>query len=90
MILLFVQMIELYVAKSFQKQMKSRQVASDLFIVFCLEIICCSKHVSTRPSLHVSYYRVRPLVTELSKLVIRIWPPTWRVDKTIKWFPTRI
>lgn len=32
--------------------MKSRQVPSDLLIVFCLEIICCSKHVSTRLSLH--------------------------------------
>lgn len=70
--------------------MKSRQAASDLLLVFCLEITCCSKRVSTRHSLHVSYCRVRPLVTGLSKLVIQIWPPTWRVDKTIKWFPTRI
>lgn len=70
--------------------MKSRQVASDFLIAFCLEIICCSKHVSTRVSLHVSYYRVKPLVTGLSKLVIQTWPPTWRADKTIKWFLTRI
>lgn len=69
--------------------MKSRQVASDLLIIFCLEIIC-SKRISTTFSLHVSYYRVRPLVTGLSKLVIQTWPPTWRVDKTIKWFPMRI
>lgn len=36
------------------------------------------------------YYRVRPLVTGLSKLVTQIWPPTWRVDKTTKWFRMRI
>lgn len=36
------------------------------------------------------YYRVRPLVTGLSKLVTQIWLPIWRVDKTTKWFPMRI
>lgn len=29
-------------------------------------------------------------MTGLSKLVTQIWPPTWRVDKTTKWFPMRI
>lgn len=36
------------------------------------------------------YYRVRLLVTGLSKLVIQIWPPIWKVDRITKWFPMRI
>lgn len=45
----------MYIAKSFLKQIKSRRVASDLLIILCLEIISCSKCVSTRLSLRVSY-----------------------------------
>lgn len=49
-----------------------------------------SKYVSTKIFCLFIYYRVRLLVTGLSKLVIQIWPHIWRVDRITKWFPMRI
>lgn len=72
---------------------KFSRCTSVLPVVILLDhaFIWSFKYVSTKfVFLFIYYYRVRLLVTGLSKLVIQIWPPIWKVDRITKWFPMKI